>query len=433
MTRATRWTEEKIKSLRPSPGVTEQRVLVAPGLYLYLRERAGGDLAKQWQFRAQVAGVRRWLSLGAFPSVGLAKANAELLTHRAAQEAAKKGEADHPAIAARFARKAAHAQPTVTQVFNEWLADKRLGSPRKAGLPVRERTLAVLTESFDGDIRERIGDAKIGKLTREALQACVDAPRKRAAPGAAAHVFRTLRGLINFAIKRGYVEGADPMRGLENPKPYRPSPVVAATDLELIALLRAVDDSQLWEATKLAIQFQVLTGARPSEVRLMTLSEVNSERATWTIPTERFKSGREHRVHLSEQALALIDRAKLIRGTSQYIFPGASSEGTKSVPMEKMAVARALSRLSARIETAGGKRLRPHDLRRTFRTMLSRIGIPPHIAELCLGHVEKETLRRVYDGHDYRAEMADAWNRAGVHIAALRRGGATVTELRSRA
>lgn len=427
MTRATRWTEEKIKALKLPTGKAEQRVLVEPGLYLYLRHRAGGDVAKQWQFRAQVDGVRRWLSLGAFPAIGLAKANAELLTHRTAHESAKKGEADHPALVARFARKAAKAQPTVAEVFDEWVADKRMGSARKGGEPVRERTIKVLAENFDHDICDRIGDGKIAKLTREGVQACIDAPRKRGAPGAAAHVFRTLRGLTTFAIKRGYITGADPMRGVENPKPYRPAPVNAANDTELLSLLRTIDDSKLWEATKLAVEFQLLTGARPSEVRLLTWSEVNTKRALWTIPAERFKSGREHRVHLSRQSLSIVERAKALRGASPFVFPGSSADDKKPAgAMEKMAVARALSRIAERTKNEGGKKLRPHDLRRTFRTMLARIGVAPHVAELCLGHVEKETMRRVYDGHDYSREMADAWDRAGAHIAALRSGGAKV-------
>lgn len=427
MARATRWTEEKIKALKLPEGKAEQRVLVEPGLYLYLRQRAGGDTAKHWQFRAQVDGVRRWLSLGAFPAVGLAKANAELLTHRAAQESAKKGEADHPVIAARFARKAARALPTVAEVFAEWLDDKRMGSARKGGEPVRERTIKVLVENFDLDIRHRVGDAKIAMLNREGVQACIDGPRKRGAPGAAAHVFRTLRGLATFAIKRGYIDGADPMRGIDNPRPYRPAPVNAATDAELLAVLRSVEDSKLWEATKLAIEFQLLTGARPTEVRLLTWDEVSEKRSVWTIPPGRFKSGREHRVHLSAQALSVIDRAKIIRGASLYVFPGSKvNDKAPAGPLEKMAIARALSRIAERTRENGGKKLRPHDLRRTFRTMLSRIGVAPHVAELCLGHIEKETMRRVYDGHDYSAETADAWDRAGAHIAAILRGGAQV-------
>ena len=94
--------------------------------------------------------------------------------------------------------------------------------------------------------------------------------------------------------------------------------------------------------------------------------------------------------------------------------------------MEKMAIARALSRLAKRADDLNAKKLRPHDLRRTFRTMLSRLGIQPHIAELCMNHQETETMRRVYDGHDYTGEMADAWDKAGAHVAALRKGDAHV-------
>jgi integrase len=362
--------------------------------------------------------------------VGLAKARLELQTHRAGQAAAMKGEADHPVIAARFARKAAIAAPTVAELFDQWVADKRLGSPRKGGMPVRERTITILRQNFDADIRNRIGDAKVAKLTREAVQSCIDAPRRRGAPASASQVYRTLKGLVTFGIRRGYIDAIDPMRGIDNPRPYRPAPVIAANDLELLALLRTVDTTRLHEATKLAIEFQLLTGARPSEVRLMKTAELDINRALWTIPAERFKSDREHRIHLSARALSILERARLIRGTSAYVFAGAKSEDPQSSPMDQMAVARALARLAPRIESAGGKRLRPHDLRRTFRTMLSRIGVAPHIAELCLGHIEKETMRRVYDGYDYRAEMADAWDRAGAHIAALRAGGGKVIELR---
>ncbi len=402
--------------------------MIEPGLYLHIRKRVIGEPAKLWQYRAQVNGVRRWLSLGAYPAVGYAQARAELLKHEQNHEAAKKGEADHPVIAARFARKVAKAQVTVAEAFAEWIADKRLGSSRKGGAPVRERTIAVLTENFNADIRDRIGDAKIGKLTREALQACIDAPRKRGAPGAAAHVYRTLRGLINFAIARGHIVGADPMRGIENPKPYRPAPVNAANDAELAALLTAVDDSQLWLATKLAIRFSLLTGARPGEVRLATWGEFNLERATWTIPADRVKSGRSFRVHLSSAAIEMLTLAKVLTkgGAGDYVFPGAKGKGAVSTPMEKMAVARALSRLAERTADDGGKKLAPHDLRRTFRTMLSRLGVAPHIAEMCMNHQETETMRRVYDGHDYFGEMSEAWDRAGAHLNALRSGGAQI-------
>ena len=133
-------------------------------------------------------------------------------------------------------------------------------------------------------------------------------------------------------------------------------------------------------------------------------------------------------MHLSKQAASVLERAKAIRSDkSDYIFPGV-----KGGELDKMATARALARLAVRVKAKGGKRLRPHDLRRTFRTMLSRLGIPPHVSELCMNHQETETMRRVYDGHDYSGEMAAAWDSAGAHVEALRNGGALVIPIMAR-
>lgn len=424
--RATKWTDPKLAAEKLPPGVRERRVLVAPNLYLYLRARADGTLSKQWQYRAQVDGSRRWLSLGSYPEVGLAKAVAERAAHDVNHEAAKKGEGDHPVLAARNQRKTAKALPTVSEVFRQLIEDRRLGSKRKGGRPVREQTIRILSAHFDNDIQGRIGELKIANLTRESIQACIDAPRRRGSPGTAAHVYRTLRSIVNFALKSGYVE-SDPMRAIDNPAPYRPKPPNAATDAEIKALFAALDDSKVSTAVRLAIELQLLTGARPGEVREARWTEIDLPRSLWLIPGDRVKSDRPFRIHLSRQAASLLQTTATVLAGSDYVFPGERTNAKeKDRPIEKMAVARALARLAERMEGHGGKRLTPHDLRKTFRTMLSRIGIAPHVAELCMNHQETETMRRVYDGHDYTAEMVDAWDRAAAHLSALRRGGALV-------
>ena len=410
-----RWTDEKIRAWKLPADTKEKRVAVEQGLYLFARSRTDGSTSKHWQYRAQVQGKRHWLSLGAFPAVGLAQARAELLKHQAVHEAAKKGEVDHPVQEAKRQRSKAKALLTVAEVFNLWIEDKRLGSKRKGGDPVRQRTIDILAENYRGDIATSLGSTKVNRLTPQQIQACIDAPRKRGAPGAAAHVYRTLRGLINFAIKRQLIEGADPMRGIENPRPYRPAPVNAANDRELVALLRATAESGLHTATQIAIQLQLLTGARPSEVRLATWSEFDLKNRLWVIPADRVKSGRAFKVHLSDATTATLNEArKLSEKKNGPILPGRSGE-----PFDKMAVARALRRLQDRVAEYGGKALKPHDLRRSFRTLLSRLGVAPHIAELCMNHQEKEIMRRVYDGHDYFSEMMTAWELVGQHLTAL--------------
>lgn len=429
MGRATKWTDEKVKAQRLADGLAIRRLRIEPGLYLTLRRLAAGQESKSWQYRVQVNGARRWLSLGAYPAVTLADAKEAMLRHHRIEVEAKQGKVDHPVLVERQKRKASLAQADVADVFDQWIASKRLGSSRKRGEPVRERTIEILTGSFNTDIRDRIGTTKIAHVTRDALQTCIDAALRRGAPGAAAHVYRTLRGLINFSIRKGHVTG-DPMQGIENPRPHRPAETVnAAADAEIVALLNTLTESRVWPSTRLAIELQLLTGARPGEVRLARWSEIDAKRATWTIPKDRVKTGREFKVHLSPQALAVLKQARDIprddetakrKGSTDLIFPGA-----KSGPLEKMSITHTLTRLAEK----SGRRLRPHDLRRTFRTMLSRIGVAPHVAELCLGHVGKDVLQRIYDGHDFSAEKIAAWDKAGAHVAALMKGAAQVVRL----
>ena len=124
-------------------------------------------------------------------------------------------------------------------------------------------------------------------------------------------------------------------------------------------------------------------------VRLAVWPEVRLDKKRWIIPPDRVKSGREFRIHLSDHAVLVLKEALKLRSDKHdFVFPGANGGA-----MEKMTVARALSRHVERVTEHGGKRLRPHDLRRTFRTMLSRLGIQPHVAELCMNHQETETMR----------------------------------------
>lgn len=432
MARATKWTDEKVKAIKPAPGKTEERRLVAPGLYLFLRTRADGTISRQWQYRAQVDGTRRWLSIGVYPAVGLAKAVSAAQAHDTVHQAALKGESDHPVQVAQAQRQAVKEQPTVEEAFAEWIADKRLGSRRKGGKPVRDSTIATLMQVYEFNVQRPLGQSKVGSLTPPAIQACIDGPRKRGAPSAASHVYRVLRGLIRFAIARGFIEGADPMRGIENPAPYRPAPPNAAGDDVLKGFMKVLEASDLWQATKLSIELQLLTGVRPGEVRMAQWSQIDMKRATWTIPAELVKTDREFKIHLSTEALDVLTRADALR-VGEFVFPGSESTEKRDAPLEKTAVARALRRLAERNAKVIETRLTPHDLRKTFRTMLSRLGVAPHIAELCLNHQEPQTLRRVYDGHNYWPEMVAAWDLAGAHLASLGAGGALVIPIAKRA
>lgn len=130
-------------------------------------------------------------------------------------------------------------------------------------------------------------------------------------------------------------------------------------------------------------------------------------------------------IYLSDEALAVIEKAKALPRLegNLYLFPGRGLG-----PQGRAAASRALARMVKRLQQLGCRPFKPHDLRQTFRTLLSRLGVTPHIAERCINHKE-QTMQRVYDGYDYFPEMKATWEKAGAHIAALKSGGAEVVPI----
>ena len=74
----------------------------------------------------------------------------------------------------------------------------------------------------------------------------------------------------------------------------------------------------------LAIEFTVLTAARTGEVLGATWDEIDLKSAVWTVPANRMKAGRTHRVPLSGRAIAILKKLEKAR-TGEYVFPGTES------------------------------------------------------------------------------------------------------------
>ncbi len=79
---------------------------------------------------------------------------------------------------------------------------------------------------------------------------------------------------------------------------------------DVAGALRTIRETGAWPSTKLAFEFLVLTASRSGEVHGAKWCEIDLEGATWTVPAERMKAGREHRVPLSHQAVALLCEAR---------------------------------------------------------------------------------------------------------------------------
>ena len=91
---------------------------------------------------------------------------------------------------------------------------------------------------------------------------------------------------------------------------------------EVAGTLAAVRSSGAGMSTRLAFEFLTLTAARSGEVRLATWTEIDVDARVWTVPGERMKAKCEHRVPLSDRALAVLDEARVLRDVTGLVFPG---------------------------------------------------------------------------------------------------------------
>jgi integrase len=157
----------------------------------------------------------------------------------------------------------------------------------------------------------------------------------------------------------------------------------------------------------LALRFLMLTVARTSEVRLATFGEIVDD--VWTLPSVRTKTGREHRVPLTVEALAVVERCREL-SPNEYLFPAY-----KGKPISDAAMATLMKR--------EGYEARPHGFRATFRTWVEeQTDTPFEVKEAALGHVVDAGVVGAYQRSDRlekRRTLLDDW-KAFLNVSILR-------------
>lgn len=148
-----------------------------------------------------------------------------------------------------------------------------------------------------------------------------------------------------------------------------------------------------------ALEFLVLTATRSGEVRGATWSEIDLDKATWTIPAARMKAGVEHRVPLSIEAIKLLNALPRLAGT-ELLFPG-----TKGQAISIMTMTDVMHRMKTNAV--------PHGFRSTFRDWAGeKTNFPRELAEQALAHTLTNKVEAAYrrgDALEKRRQMMQEW------------------------
>ena len=221
----------------------------------------------------------------------------------------------------------------------------------------------------------------------------------------ARRIKQRVRTVLDWAKASGYREGDNPADAITRALPKQKTKVrhlPALAYIDVPVFLKTLRAAEAAAAIKLAFEFLVLTAARTSEVLGARWVEVDQQAATWTVPSERIKSGREHRVPLAPTALAVLKKASALADGGPFVFPGRHT----GKPLSNMALLMVLRRLRRKDITA-------HGFRSSFRDWAAeRTNFPRVVAEAALAHVIPDKVEAAYfrsDLFDQRRKLMNTW------------------------
>ncbi|MBO1361434.1 tyrosine-type recombinase/integrase [Acetobacter sacchari] len=366
------------------------------GLWLIVRE---SSRSWEFRFRSPVTGRDRAMGLGPTYDVGLAAAR------EAAQKARELIRSGGDPLEDRH-RERAQARREVVRTF-ESVADRYIDLQAPGWRD--QRRPEIWRSSLRMYVYESFGRAPVAAITTDDVISALS-PVWQTVPTTASRIQGRIERILDYARAQGWREGENPARWKGHlsaifAPPTKISKVKhrAAIDHKDIARAMAALAASQGLAAKV-VRFVALTAARSNEARSATWAEIDLNARVWTIPASRAKTGKEHRVPLSEGAVAILQEVRPLRDEKQgdLVFPGQRA----GKPLSDVAVSKALH------IAAGTKDVTVHGLRSTFRDWASEeTGYPREAAEMALAHVVGgvEGAYRRGDLFEKRREMMGAW------------------------
>lgn len=320
------------------------------------------------------------------------------------------------------------------------IAFAMLGKVAAGGDPAKDRAeekrkaksrVADLLDRYEEDLERRnyVAKAMVMNLLRRELKkyadrdiaelkgadyASVIESLERKGLGGAAEEFRSrCRAFLAFCMTKAKVIDANPLYGFRRQRATRADRLAkqehgrALSDTELAAVWLAASPGTVFGRF---VRFLILTGCRRGEGAGVTRGMVDRsdrKRPVIDFPAAFVKQGRGHKVTITDELDRLLGLCPNQVGTDLF-FPSTRTGGPMS----------GWNKMTAALVKASGVQFTFHDLRRTFRTGLSRLGVDTETAELALGHA-REHLIEIYDRREGSEKVHEAFILWSAHVAKI--------------
>lgn len=349
------------------------------GLYLLIAKTG----TKSWMQRITIQGKRCDVGLGPFPIVALSEAREKSFDLRR--------EVYHGGDPLENKRISANV-PTLREALERVIAEQR-GTWK--GTKTESDWRAMLRDHA-GALLDRPVSSIAGHELRDAVL-----PLWAGRNETARKLKRRLSALMEWAVFHKY-RADNPVTAMKATLPkaeVQRGHYAAVPHQDVAGVLDTIKASTAFLSTRLCFAFTVLTACRSQEARLAEWSEINLEEKTWIIPGQHTKTGRAHRVPLSDAALAVLQEVKANRSkTYKLVFPSKTGFPLTDNTLSKMLRDRSIPGTL-------------HGMRAAFRSWCADSNINRELAEACLAHTVKgvEGAYQRSDLFDGRRRIMEAW------------------------
>lgn len=375
-------TVKAIERLASRPGL--HAVGGEKGLYLTVNESAGCS----WVLRVKIGARRTDIGLGSYPAVTLAEAREK--AGRARKQIAEGGD---PVQERKAARASLVAEQAKVITFAEAAKQCHTVKAKSFKNPKHRADWISSIEAYANPV---IGKLPVSAVELPHILKILMDPAARPeetlwerVPETASRLQQRLEVVMNWATVRGYRKGENPARWKGHlsevlPAKKRRSRIkhYPAIPWQQVGGFMGALHKQLGIAAR-ALEFAILTAARSGEVRNATWDEIDLEKKLWTVPAERMKAGKTHRVPLSTDAVELLKSLPRMQG-NDHVFPAP-----RGGALSDMAISSVCRRM--------GVEAVPHGFRSTFKDWArNRSRYPDEVSELALAHVNSDATRAAY-------------------------------------
>ena len=357
------------------------------GLSLLVKELKDGSQSKTWSQRLYIDGKPVMVGLGTYPIFTLADAREAALANRRALAKGVDPRRESPRV------------PT----FEE--AAERVIELRESTWKTAKQEARIWRGCFRKYVYPEFGGKRVNEITTSDVLAALE-PVWTVRRETARRIRQRIGAVMKWSMGRGYRNDNPAGEAISQSLPMKRGPKTHYPALhysEVADAIVTVRNSGAYTATILCFEFLVLTAARSGEARLARWEEIDLQARIWTVPAERMKSGRRHRVPLSRPAVEVLNKAdRLLNEGSGWIFPSDSGSTLSNMTVSKL------------VKELGIPAV-PHGFRASFRDWAAeRTNAARAVMEAALAHKLGDAAEQAYARSELvekRRELMEAWGK----------------------